>query len=98
MKACKKVLFLVFIGLVSGLILSGCENTGVSGSVHYSTGYGYPWYYDPWHRDGDIIIVNPPGHSPERPGLPDKPPGVRPPKPSPKPMPRPPSRPKPRRR
>lgn len=50
--------------------LSGCANTGVSGSVHYGTGWYHPMYHDHWHSSPDIIIVPPPKERPERPNRP----------------------------
>lgn len=57
--------------LLTGLALSGCENTSVSGSVSYGMGmgYGYPMYYGHGgHRHTDIIVVKPPRK--ERPSKP----------------------------
>ncbi len=56
--------------------LSGCESTSVSGSIHYSSHFGgYPTYYDPWHRNNNIIVVPP---KPNRPGKPSIKPPTRP--------------------
>ncbi|PCI58407.1 MAG: hypothetical protein COB45_00605 [Gammaproteobacteria bacterium] len=48
--------------LLTGLSLSGCENTSVSGSVSYGVGmgYGYPMYYGGGYRHTNITVVRPP--------------------------------------
>lgn len=55
-----------FVFLLAMVSLSGCENTGVSGTVSYSSHFGgYPMYYDPWHRNHNLIVVPP--SKPKRP-------------------------------
>jgi len=59
--------------LLSGLTLSGCENTSVSGSVSYGMGmgYGYPMYYGHHHHHHpDVIVVRPPKKDRPSPGKP----------------------------
>ncbi len=68
-----KLLLISSTVLFSGLSLTGCENTSVSGSVSYGmgVGYGYPMYYGPRGRNHtDIIIVNPPKIERPRPNRP----------------------------
>jgi predicted small secreted protein len=82
----KAGLVVYVVGLA--LILPGCDNTAVRGSVGagYYSGPGWydPWY-DPWHG-GNTIIVQPP---------PVKPPPVKPPPRPQPPIHRPPVRPAP---
>ena len=59
--------------LFTGLTLSGCENTSVSGSMSYGmgVGYGYPMYYGPrGHHHTDIVVVKPPRKERSRPSKP----------------------------
>lgn len=73
MKAIKTTLISLFVILMS-MMLSGCENTQVSGSMSYgmSTGYGYPMYYGSGHRHhhSDVIVVKPPRKDRARPNKP----------------------------
>jgi len=62
MKHFKALLFSFTLATVISL-LSGCENTHVSGSVSYgmSTGYGYPMYYGGGYpRHSNVVVVKPP--------------------------------------
>jgi len=66
-----KVILTTSALLFTGLTLSGCENTSVSGSVSYGMGYGYPMYYGHGgHRHTDIIVVKPPRKERPRPSKP----------------------------
>lgn len=56
--------------LLTGMTLSGCENTTVSGSVSYGVGmgYGYPMYYGSrGYSHTNIRVVRPPRNNISRP-------------------------------
>lgn len=72
MKLIKIILFSATI-LLTSLVMVGCENTSVSGSVSYGMGmgYGYPMYYgNGGYRHGGIIVARPPGRGWSRPHRP----------------------------
>lgn len=59
--------------LLTGLTLSSCGNTSVSGSMSYGmgVGYGYPMYYGPrGHHHTDVVVVRPPRKERSRPSNP----------------------------
>lgn len=58
-----KIILIILITSLTGLTLSSCENTQVSGSVSYSMGmgYGYPMYYGPrGYSHTNVVVVKPP--------------------------------------
>lgn len=72
MKSIKTALISLTL-LFTGMMLSGCENTSVSGSVSYGMGmgYGYPMYYAPrGHHHTNIVVVKPPRKERSRPSKP----------------------------
>jgi len=59
--------------LLTGITLTGCENTQVSGSMSYgmNMGYGYPMYYGPRHHSHtSVVVVKPPRKHRSRPSKP----------------------------
>jgi len=68
-----KILLTSLVLMLTGMTLSGCENTSVSGSVSYGMGmgYGYPMYYGGgYHHRSDVIVVRPPRKERSRPSKP----------------------------
>ena len=97
MKAFKRSLKAILVGIALGMAATGCESTdggSVSGGVYYGVGIYDPWYHGGYYYDDPDIIVTPPPSNP-RPEHPiARPPPARPtPMPSipsaPRPMPRP---------
>ena len=80
----------LWVVMLAGLVLAGCEGSGGGYSSHTTVYHGYG-YYDPWYwDDGDIHIhppdnIGPPGNRGLRPSHPI----ASPPRARPMPMPRP---------
>jgi len=53
----------LFVALLLSSVLTGCENTSVSGSISYGVGMGagYPMYYGHGgYRHANVVVVQPP--------------------------------------
>ncbi len=65
-----KIAFISLSVLLTGITLTGCENTQVSGSMSYGMGIGggYPMYYGSgYHHRSTVVVVKPPRKNRSRP-------------------------------